>query len=502
MKNLQKLTLFASLIVVLWSCNDAIDIEQPGRLGAEQAFQSVADLQLGLLGSYATLDATPQIQFNSVFTDELSIGFDSGGQGIGNGEYGFILNPGSAASTAQWTNFYASLNSFNRLIEAAALITPADADEQAQLNEILGQVHGLRAYINLLIVTYFSTDYTDDGALAGILIDFVPTVDQLLPRSTNGEFYSLIEADLNLAQSLLTTQSDPIVVSQDFITFMRLRMAIFRQQYPAADALAQQLIPRYPLANRAQYQGIFTDADNTGIIFEMQRVLNDRYDGQGATGSGFAGGWAGANYAFVNGTIDGSPYFEIGRSLFDLLDPADIRFDVNVNNTSIISPDINAAEDFRSEDILVVGKYPGDPASQPLLNDLKIFRAAELVLYRAEAAAAAGNINGAANSTAAFLKELRDARFGTDQPLPMFANATEAFGAILDERRIEFAFEGYRWVDLKRMGERGGRGILREALDCAINGACSLPATDFRFTLPVPIVETNANPDIQQNPGF
>ena len=77
----------------LFSCNEAIDIEQPGRLGAEQAFQTVDDLEAGLLGAYDEFDTTPEIQFNAVFTDEVAIGFDNGGQGIGNGEYGFILNP-------------------------------------------------------------------------------------------------------------------------------------------------------------------------------------------------------------------------------------------------------------------------------------------------------------------------------------------------------------------------------------------------------------------------
>jgi len=70
MKKNLKLFLVAS-VGLLFSCNDAIDIVQPGRLSADAAFQSLADLESGLLGTLATLDNAGQMQFNAVFTDEL-----------------------------------------------------------------------------------------------------------------------------------------------------------------------------------------------------------------------------------------------------------------------------------------------------------------------------------------------------------------------------------------------------------------------------------------------
>jgi hypothetical protein len=86
----------------------------------------------------------------------------------------------------------------------------------------------------------------------------------------------------------------------------------------------------------------------------------------------------------------------------------------------------------------------------------------------------------------------------------VYANESEAFGALLDERRVELSFEGHRYKDLKRLGARANRGVSKDAIDCAFNGACTLAATDFRFTLPLPIVEFNANPGLrdQQNPGY
>ncbi|MEM8510012.1 MAG: RagB/SusD family nutrient uptake outer membrane protein [Bacteroidota bacterium] len=496
MKNYFKLLTLAASLGLFFSCNDAIDIEQPGRLGADEAFQDLGDLETGLLGVLATLDNTSQIQFNSVFTDEVGIGTDNGGQGLNDGTYGFVLNAGSAAPNAIWLKSYSTLNAANRLIQAAETLE-LEPEDTPRANEILGITLAVRAYTHFQIVTYFSTDYTDDSALAGFLMDFVPTIDQQLDRTTNGEFYALINSDLDRAEQLITTQSDPQAISLDFVSFLRVRIAAFRQQYGQVDALAADLLSRHPLANRAEYEALFFDEGNTEVIFELLRVLNGPYDRQGNTGSAFATGWAGANYAFVDATIGGAPYFDMGRALFDILDPDDVRYDVLVGETSIISPNPGTEVDFENSDVLLISKYEGI-ADQPLLNDLKLCRSSELVLFRAEAAAANGNLTAAAG----FIKELRDARFGTDTTAPTFGSEQEAFGAILDERRVEFAFEGYRWVDLKRMGVRGNRGIEKSLLDCEINGACSLAADDFRFTMPIPLNEINANPDVQQNPGY
>ena len=265
MKNIKKLVLLAFLITAA-ACNDAIDIDQPGRLPADVAFQSVADLQDGVIGLYALYDTTSEIQFNSVFADEISIGFDNGGQGIGSGEYGFVLNPNSAAANSIWVRNYGAMNIATRILEAANLVT-VEAGEQSQLNDIIGQAYALRAFAQFQIQSYFTTDYSDDSALGGILLNFIPTIDQSLPRNTNGEVFAQIEADLTQASSLLSTQSSATFVSQDFVTALRARMAAYRGQYSLADTHATQLLNSYPLANRAQYEAMYLDADDTEIIF-------------------------------------------------------------------------------------------------------------------------------------------------------------------------------------------------------------------------------------------
>ncbi len=499
---MKKLNLFyiLSLLFVAVSCNDAIEIDQPGRLGAENAFQTVDDLQAGLFGVYDRLDITPEIAFTAVFTDELSIGFDSGGQGLQ--DYGFTLNAGSATPAAIWTRSYAAINAANRLIDAALALTPGDG-EQAAYNNVLGQAYAIRAYQHFRLQSFFTTDLTDDSALGVFAVDFVPTIDQELLRNTNAEVFGLITADLDRAQGLITTQDDPIYISLDFIKALRARMAAYRQNYTVAGPLAEELLNKYDLATQEEYEDIWFDESNAEIIFKLERAIGDSYDVQGATGNPAGTGWLGARFAFVTRGVDGSPYFEMGRSLFNLLDTADVRYDAIVHPSSVIDPDYAQGQGGETNDILVIDKYPGSEG-RPLMNDQKIFRSAEMLLLLAEVRAAAGNFNGASNTTASLIKRLRDARFDDDTALPVYANQADAFADILEERRIELAFEGHRYLDLKRLGERANRGVSKDPVDCEFNGACTLAPTDYRFTFPLPIVEFNANPGLreQQNPGY
>ncbi|MFP4846909.1 RagB/SusD family nutrient uptake outer membrane protein [Winogradskyella sp. PE311] len=485
------------LVVLFASCNDAIDIRQVGRLDAANSFQSVEDLNGGLLAVYNQWDLTPEIALSSNFTDELAIGFDSGGQGFA--LYDFVLNAGSGAASDFWVRNFRVNNRATILIEAAGNVTP-DASEQDDYNNILAQAHFIRAYANFEMLVYFSPDPRDDSAMAVPVIDFIAPLTIQPRRNTVGELMTFINDDLALASSLSTVQSDPTFVSRDAITAFRARIALTRGDYPTAGTLANQLLANYPIADRAQYENMFLDADNTEIIFKLERVLNDSYDGQGATGAVSAGGWAGARFAFVSATLAGSPYFEMDRSVFDLLDPADIRFDVNVSTTSVISPDYPNDPDPINNDILVIQKYPGSDG-RPLMNDLKVFRSSEMLLIAAEARAAANDFPG----TAALIKQLRDARFGSAQPLDTYASQQAAFAAVLQERKIELVYEGHRYKDLKRLGTAAGVGIDRDPIACGLqSGACTLAASDFRFTLPIPIVEINANPGIgaEQNPGY
>ena len=490
MKNIFKF-IYACLILSITSCNDAIEIDQPGRLGAGNAFQSVSDLRAGLLGAYNFLDTTNEIGFTAAMTDETFRGRDNGGQNREEQDFNIISSNFYVDNI--WKSYYGAIKMANLVIAAASTIDATE--DQLEYDNVLGQAHAIRAFAHFQILTYFSPNYADDSALAGILVN-APTVDvfEERPRSTNGEFYTQISADLTVAEGLINTSEGVTFMGVDFATALRARMAAYRGQYAMADGYAASLLANYSIANQTQYTAMYDDDDFTEVIFSLERSIGDSFDGQGTAG----GGWAGSLFAFIDPTINGGPFMEMSRSVFNILDgTTDVRLTRNLNVAeSLIDPTYTTNDNFLNDDILLVFKYPG--GAQPLLNDLKVFRASEMLFIRAEAAADAGDLTGAAT----FLKELRDARYGSAQALQSFGSQTEAFGAILDERRLELLYEGHRWVDLKRLGDRGNRFLDRDAKECVNLAGCTLPNSDYRFTLPIPVDEISANSAVVQNTNY
>jgi hypothetical protein len=70
----------------------------------------------------------------------------------------------------------------------------------------------------------------------------------------------------------------------------------------------------------------------------------------------------------------------------------------------------------------------------------------------------------------------------------------------LKERRVELALEGHRYLDLRDL-LAANVSMDRNATDDVI-AIENLPNGDYRYTLPIPIKEMSANPNIKQNDGY
>jgi hypothetical protein len=452
--------IFAGTLMV--SCDDQIDIDPIGFLSDENTFETVENLQQGLNGAYARLTTQQNnIQFD-IMTDEVKVGADNGGQYIN--FYNFNLNNQTGEAAVHWTSNYAVINQVNRVLDGVETVELEEGDQET-VDNILGQLYALRAYAHWELLQWFATDYLDGNSLAVPYVDFVVTIEEL-PRNTVSEVMAGINSDLAQAENLLADSNGITLVNRDMLTALKARMNLYTENFAQAQTFAQQLIDKYDLADRDQYQAMFNDADNTEVIFKLRRV---------------AGNFPiGALWYF---TGSAGPFLEMSNGLFDALDQVDIRYNVNLWEE----------ESDPANNSHLVGKYTGPG----FLNDLKVFRVSEMYLIKAEAQARTGDLPGAALT----IKELRDARFDLDTTLDSYASELGAVQAILDERRVELAFEGHRYLDLRRTRDLTGEGIVRDSRDCP-SGNCELSPSDFRFNLPIPLAELNANENMEQNPGY
>jgi hypothetical protein len=491
MKKIKNIFLAIGSLLLVSSCSDALDIVQPGEIYRADAFKTVTDLRNYLNGDiYSRVNNTEEIGFTTVFTDEVGIGPSNGGQD--KELHRFQLNANSDEPAGLWSTHYTVINRVNRLLEFADLVVTTTPADIAAKNAVLAEARALRAYSYIQLVSFFSVDPSNPNAL-GVILSTTPDRYDLFidrPRVSNQLIYNLIESDFQFAETnLAATATVYTRVTQKFIAAARARMYLYRKDYVKAKQYATLATGALSTANT--YNSMWGDAAQGECIFAAARP-------SGGTWSNIASTWY-----FNITSATGGAFLDMGRNLFNLYSqfPNDVRTAIWIDASAQINPNYAADINYVSNDILPINKYPGK-ASQPLRNDLKIFRNSEMVLILAECEVASSNLTAAAT----LVRSIRTARaFAAPAPaLPVYANAQAAWADILLERRKELAFEGHRYLDIKRLAAlAGNQGITRDNTDDDIpNQPLTLALSDYRFTLPIPQLEVAGNVNIQQNPGY
>jgi hypothetical protein len=341
------------------------------------------------------------------------------------------------------------------------------ADEEVQKDRIKAECLGLRALSHFDLLRSFGISYDGDSSQLGVPnIDYVVVLQQP-SRNTVAENYNFINADINAALGLLDANyTDNTRLTVNALNALQARVALYQGDYATAISAASQVISNVPLATATEYPDIWTDASENEVVFKLKRTTGD-----GAVGTLFQ-------------DTNGDVFFTMSNDiLFRLL------------ATSTLDPRFGVCLDLATATIAVptIGKYLGTAANFGL-NDIKVFRTSEMVCIRSEAYARSGEL--ALSSADMNLLGVNRGYAGT----AAFATTAEALAVIEDVRRIELAFEGHRYYDMRRYG----KSIDRTANDdCgAASGACQLPATDHRWVMPIPQDEIFANDNITQNPGY
>lgn len=481
-RNKMWLLILPLVVISTISCKKLVEIKETDFIGGSLALRTVKNNESLLIGAYAAFQTEMGIRLNGVFSDELKPGDFYASQTTHEWQFGFA-DVGIRDNYTAITSYYSVIDRVNRVLQALPNAVVETSSDNALRDRVRGEALFIRAYCHFELFRYYCKNY--DPAGVGMAYMETPSLNPT-QRIPMGEYFTKILKDLTDSKPLLAADATDVYRTNKIAASgLHARIALYMRNWDDAITYSTEYINALPLATRAQFPGIWTDANKIESAFKLSRISTSTRMGSFYRGV-FTKNSAGATV--VPASISWVP----SSKLFDSYDKTnDIRF-----SSYVIDEPLLAA--VAGKPSKIVAKYAGTgyTTNNENVADIKLFRTGEMYLIRAEARAEKNSFTGA-NSAESDLNALRAARINGYTNVT-FASKDAAITAIINERFKELAFEGHRFWDLKR------RGLPVERLDADAPNAQSktLPANNFRFVLPIPQSEVNANPTIQQNEGY
>jgi hypothetical protein len=375
-----------------------------------------------------------------------------------------IVEKSDPDAASLWTGMYRAINATNNIINSdVAVAATAVADK----DHIIGEAYALRAQIYFDMVRMFAQHYTYTSDASHLGVPLILNFDPINKpeRNTVKAVYDQIILDMTMAISLMKSNSrsgNSNTLSSASTKALLSRVYLYKEDWPNAETLATEVLGSgFSLVPNNNYFSLWTTDNSSESIFEISMTEADNVGGNGIAGLYSRNGYG--DYLPSNDVVS-------------LYDPADTRL-------STFNEDSSLAGEFAP---FRVDKYPDFNG----FDNVKVIRLAEIYLIRAEARAEIGtNIQGAQ----------QDLDMVHQRALPSAPNTSvtgEALKeAIFLERRLELCFEGQRLWDLMR----NKMDVVRIQCTAAI---CLIPYASDTVLLPIPQVETDANSNITQNPGY
>lgn len=475
-----KILLSSVFFLSLFSCQKVIEVKETDFIGGDIALLTVENNEQGVIGAYTQMNIDMSILLNATFSDEVKVGeFNNAGT---THEWQFTSTDiGIRDNFTAITPFYRLIDRVNRVLVALPNAQAMNgASDEAVRSRVKGEALFLRAFAHFELYRYYSGS-ADPNALAMAYKETPSLTGEA--RISVRDYFQKLKADLTEAKNLLPEYASASVAraSKLAATGLQARVALYLKEWKDAITYSTEYINALPLASRANFPGIWTDANNSEVAFKLVRSASNA-----RVGSLFRA--TSSKHATTGDTLIGTVSWIVSDKLWNSYDKDnDIRFTTYLKDEPLLSKNSRPSH--------IVHKYRGGgyTSATENMNDIKVFRTAEMYLIRAEAKAETDDLLGAA----ADLNELRAARITGYVP-EIFLSKDALINAIINERFKELAYEGHRFWDLRRRN----LPVERLATDAPAANATVLPAGNFRFVLPIPNSEIQANPLIQQNPGY
>lgn len=472
LKNIIK-PLALSFLIIASSCSDLLDVQPRQSIDSTTALTTEDAISAALNGVYDRLQSTNLYGRDLIAIPEALAdnGRATNKSGRLNPEYN---NQANAHLVFVWQFAYLAINQINLILEAIPKVTTLPA---ATKNSFEGQASMLRGLLYFELARCYGYEplvavkESDKGSVP-IMKTGVLDLSQVerLPRASINEVYDFIYADLTNAVAKLSSVTLSVnYANRGAANALFSRVALYRGDYANAikystDALASGIgafqtkdnyVPAWRVANHpeAMFQVVYQTNENIGVNTSLQTSYTTLVTlGNTASTGGFGDLVPTANLLAA---------FETG----------DVRRNLYERGTA----GRGAAE-------IECTKFFGRSGALNLDN-IPVIRISEMYLNRAEGLALTGKEADALID----VNRIRT-RAGLEAKTGLTGKAL--IDEIAAQRRIELAFEGHRFFDLKRRG-----------LDI-VKIPTNISYTDFRILAPLPLREIQANSALKQNVGY
>jgi hypothetical protein len=479
MRYLNKCLLSSVILLTFFSCKKLLDIKETDFIGGDVALKTVANNEQAIIGAYASTQVEMQILLNATLSDEVKVAEFYNAGTTHEWQYG-STDVGIRDNFTAVTPFYRTIDRANRVLIAAPTADSTRLGDNVLRSKLRGEALFLRAFCHFELFRFYGGNY-DPTALA---MPYMET-PSILPvaRVKMDVYFQKIIADMAEAKTLVPNNlTDINRATRLAVSGLQARVALYMRDWSNAETYATEYINAIPLSPMAQFDGIWTDVNTNEQAFRLVRTSAVG----GRIGSLFRGTSTPGTPPLI-GTVTWRPSDKIWNAY-------DQTNDVRFNSYFISEPILTAA----TRNPRLIKKYAGSgygTTNENVANG-KVFRTGEMYLIRAEARAELNKFTGA-NSAESDINALRTARITGYTPV-VFASKQVAIDEIIQERFKELAYEGHRFWDLKRRN----LPVTRLATDAPTTNAATLAAGNFRFLLPIPNAELQANNLLVQNPGY
>lgn len=440
-------------VLMASACRKDLNQQPQASLDASTGYTTRQGVEAGITGVYDGIQQTGYMSLNYlIFPDMYADNIQEVGTFPTFAQvYNKTILPDNVDIATMWNAIYNTINRANNIIAAAPNISdPAFAKDRA-----IGECETIRAMCYFDLIRMFGgspTGYNQTGGL-GVPLRVKPTLTPAdaapIARSTEADVYTQILKDLDDAITKLPASVGTGRVNQFVANALRARVQLYRQQWADAELNATNVISnsKYSLISGANYVTIYTQKNTSESIWELQYNATDANN---------------IAFYYYPSSLGGRNEVSSTASLRNAFEAGDIRKPINF---TVTGPGVPANKTLKYSQV------------SPGIDNVMMFRLAEMYLIRAEARAQQNNLAGA-------LQDLNAIRGRAGLAPSLAVTQADIIAAVIQEKRVELAHEGQRFFDLRRVNQTG---IVQT----------------FRNLFPIPQAEIlNSKGVVLQNPSY